>query len=435
MASSLFGGIVSAGSQSRTMANVINGGRTANSRFASGIIALAVLMLISPLVAELPKVVFAATLVVLALKTFDPWSFRLFSMLFFRGAKLRQLLPDLSVVLLVAATLVLVGVFKAVGAGILISVLFFIFRMGKDIIRREYDGTRIRSNVHRSLEEITYLEENGKKIKVFELEGSLFFGTADKIARVIDHAMETQAVYIVVDLRQVSDIDSTGANILVRIRDRCRDKGREMVLSSVNLIRSREALSTSLSIFEGADQDRNRHSYFDTIDDALAWAEDRLLDERFGADRYDKKLPLSELDIVREFSDSECDLFSGYLAEAVYKAGDVILEQGSSGDRIYFLLQGKVQVVIDLRHESGRQKIATLCPGTVFGEMAIIDRGLRSANVVAQTNISCCYLTTSELIRFNREHPELSHKLMIGFSREISRRVRILNRTITELKG
>ena len=151
--SSVFGGIVSAGSQSRAIASHSYGGRTANSRLFSGIFALAVLLVISPMISKLPKVVLAGMLVVLALRSFDAWGFNLVSLLLSKKAKIKQVLSDLIVVIAVTAILLVFGAFEAVAVGLFISVIFFIFRMGKDIIRREYNASRIRSNVHRSLEE------------------------------------------------------------------------------------------------------------------------------------------------------------------------------------------------------------------------------------------------------------------------------------------
>lgn len=435
--SSLFGGIVSAGSQSRAMANFSYGGRTANSRLFSGLFALAILLFISPLLAKLPKVVLAATLVVLAFRIFDAWSFNVLSLLISKEIRIKQVISDVLVVVLVAGTLVFVGVFEAVGTGIFISILLFIFRMGKNVIRREYNGKRIRSNVHRTLEEITCLEKHGHKIMVYELEGSLFFGTADKVAATIEKILETDVDYIIVDLRRVSDIDSTGAQILVRMMDRCRDMNKHMMLSSINSIRNSDALSTSLSILKDqcVENDHYRHCYIETIDDALGWAEDRLLAQHFGEDRYDKKMPLSGIDVLSKFSKSDLNILNPYLVEAVYNTNDVILEQETPGEQVYFIVQGKVQIIIDLPNRVGKNKIATLCPGTVFGEMAIIDRGAHSANVVAETDVICYYLTNAALHRLNQEQPELAHQLMIGFARELSKRIRIANRITTELKG
>jgi CRP-like cAMP-binding protein len=123
------------------------------------------------------------------------------------------------------------------------------------------------------------------------------------------------------------------------------------------------------------------------------------------------------------------------MIEAVYRAGEVILEQGTPGEQIYFIIRGKTQIIVDLPDGTTRHKIATFCPGTVFGEMAIIDRGVHSANVVAETEVTCLYLTHVQLHRLNQEQPELAHQLMIGLARELSKRIRIANRITTELKG
>ena len=435
LVSSVFGGIVSAGSQSRAIASHSYGGRTANSRLFSGIFALAVLLVISPMISKLPKVVLAGMLVVLALRSFDAWGFNLVSLLLSKKAKIKQVLSDLIVVITVTAILVVFGAFEAVAVGLFISVIFFIFRMGKDIIRREYNASRIRSNVHRSLEEIEYLEANGNKIKVFELEGSLFFGTADRIADAIDKALETEIEYIVVDLRKVSDVDSTGANILIRIRENCKDKNRHFILSSISMVRNGDPLSAALSISHNNGSGDDGSYDFETIDEALGWAEDRLLEKHFGQDRYNERMSLSQLDVLDAFSENELVVLNGYLSEAAYNEEDVVFRQNMPSDRMYFLVQGMVDIVVDLPQGQGREKIARLCPGTVFGEMAIIDRGLRSANVMVETHAVCWHLTNSELGRLNKEQPELAHKLLIGISRELSKRVRISNRIATELKA
>ena len=210
-----------------------------------------------------------------------------------------------------------------------------------------------------------------------------------------------------------------------------------MILSSISLMRNSDALSTSLSIVENqsVEKDRYHDCYIETIDDALGWAEDKLLAEHFGEDRYGKKIPLAALDVVSGFSETELNILGQYVVEAVYEVGDIILEQGTPGEQIYFIVQGQVQVVVDLPDGSEKNKIATLCPGTIFGEMAVIDQGLHSANVVSETDVICYYLANIELNRLNQEQSEIAHKLMIGFARELSKRIRIANRITTELNG
>ena len=68
---------------------------------------------------------------------------------------------------------------------------------------------------------------------------------------------------------------------------------------------------------------------------------------------------------------------------------------------MYFLVQGTVSIVIDVPQRMGRKKIAMLCPGTIFGEMAIIDHGVRSASVVVEPPAICYKLSNADLFRLS----------------------------------
>ena len=56
---------------------------------------------------------------------------------------------------------------------------------------------------------MSVLAEYGGKIAVFELEGALFFGTAEKLAHEIEATVEQGVNYVILDLRRLTDIDST----------------------------------------------------------------------------------------------------------------------------------------------------------------------------------------------------------------------------------
>ena len=91
-----------------------------------------------------------------------------------------------------------------------------IVKMGTSVIRREYTAELVRSNRVRDRRQITVLNENRAAINVFELQGPIFFGSADRLAQILEARMAV-ATYCILDMKQVTEIDSTGAHILVRL--------------------------------------------------------------------------------------------------------------------------------------------------------------------------------------------------------------------------
>ena len=124
-----------------------------------------------------------------------------------------------------------------------------------------------------------------------------------------------------------------------------------------------------------------------------------------------------------------------YLETVKHSPGEVIFRQGDKGDRLCILARGRVDIVIDLPDGKAQKKLLSLCAGTIFGEMAIIDKGPRAASVVPSTDITTHHLLESELSRLRKDYPELEHRLSMGLAKELSKRLRIANRVITEHKS
>ncbi|HBK76069.1 MAG TPA: cyclic nucleotide-binding domain-containing protein [Gammaproteobacteria bacterium] len=431
--SSLFGGLAVAGDQTATTEMFQFGGSTLYARLFAGLVALAVVLFLGPVLSPVPRVVLAGILVIVALQGVNRWSLTLLPKLRERQDR-GQVVSDLVVVVLVACVFVFIDILVAISIGVLISIIFFVVRMSKDIVRREYNASRIRSNVYRPDKDIIYLEQNGDKIQVYELEGSLFFGTADKVANTIEDSLSENIDTVIVDLGHVADVDSTGAQILLRIRDRCLAKDKKLLLSSLDLIRDNEVLSTALSVSNSTPHPDQSY-VFKTIDDALARAEDWLLDKAFGINREQHVLSLNETDLLQDYSSQEIAVLAAYLEQHEHDQGEVILHQGEAGDRLCILIRGRVDVVIDLPGQGGEKKLLSLCAGTIFGEMAIIDRKPRAANVVANTTVTAMHLRDEALSRLRKEYPELDHRLSMGIASELSKRLRIANRVITEHKS
>ena len=130
---------------------------------------------------------------------------------------------------------------------------------------------------------------------------------------------------------------------------------------------------------------------------------------------------------------SELPELSEYLKVEAFENGEVVCQQGEAGDRVHFIERGRARVSFRPSHAEEETTLGTLCPGTMFGEMSILDRRPRSATVRAEGDLSCKVLHLGDFDRLCRDRPELALKLLRGMGQELSKRIRIGNRIASEL--
>ena len=80
-------------------------------------------------------------------------------------------------------------------------------------------------------------------------------------------------------------------------------------------------------------------------------------------------------------------------------------------------------------------RLATFSAGTVFGELALLDPGPRSASVEADQELTCYVLTEEAFEQLRKDHPHIAITLLTNLGRELSRRLRRANGTIYQLEG
>lgn len=99
---------------------------------------------------------------------------------------------------------------------------------------------------------------------------------------------------------------------------------------------------------------------------------------------------MKSIELFKGLNDSQLERLVAISRRESFNAGDVILRQDSPGDRMYIIAQGQVEIsVLDVK---GKSRLAVyLGQGQVFGEVALLDYGSRSATVTADEDNTVVY--------------------------------------------
>lgn len=121
-----------------------------------------------------------------------------------------------------------------------------------------------------------------------------------------------------------------------------------------------------------------------------------------------KKVPL-----LAGLGDRELQRLAGQLHERKFPAGSTAVSEGATGTGFFVIAEGEAEV------EIGGQVRSKLGAGDYFGEMALIDEGIRSASIKAVTDLTCYGMTPWEFKPFVDEHSEVAWTLLQNMTRRL----------------
>ena len=128
-------------------------------------------------------------------------------------------------------------------------------------------------------------------------------------------------------------------------------------------------------------------------------------------------------------TDEDLTVIDPMLKEEHFEVGEFIITEGDSGNRLYFLNSGRVEVLKDTPSPDGpvRERIAELGPGDTFGEMEIIDIQPRAASARVLTDAETLSMSSHDLYHLYKTCPHAHTIIVLNLAREISRRLRTMD--------
>lgn len=251
--SALFGGIPATGAIARTAANVKNGGRTPVSGMVHSVVVLVILVVLMPYASLIPMPTIAAILFIVA---YNMCGWRNIRSMIRTAPK-----SDIAVLLVTLLLTVVFDLVVAIGAGLVLTALFFMKRMADvteahtwvDLDDEDTDPDNIR------------LKKIPERTRVFEINGPMFFAASDKYRYLMD---DRDIDVLCIRMRNVPAVDASGAEVLADIVKRCEKERVKVVFSHVN--------EQPMSVMKkaGLIETVGQENFCDHIDTALARAQE-----------------------------------------------------------------------------------------------------------------------------------------------------------------
>lgn len=285
-----------------------------------------------------------------------------------------------------------------------------------NIVRRSYRGGGVSSKRLRGARERKALDSSGHQIIAYELQGGLYFATAEQLVRRIVED-SPQSTYIILDGRRISRADQSALMLLRDLNLTLAEDGKMLVLADL----SDQVKTDWLALSGGGRPDL----CFVDVDAAFEFCENKvILQVDPGAIAGEALLALCDMDILRGFSAEEIGKLEPFIATSSYAAGASIIREGDAADRLYLLASGSASVDIVLDDAKRRVRLAAFRPGVAFGEFALFDGGRRVANVIAETPAVCYVLDFASLERLEATEPKLYRRVLFALGRLLTDRLR-----------
>ena len=146
---------------------------------------------------------------------------------------------------------------------------------------------------------------------------------------------------------------------------------------------------------------------------------------------------LKQSDIFYQFTPTQLELVGNLCQEVVYNSGEIVFQENSSSKELYVIVQGAVDILINRNTTGDLEKketvVARLRRGQSFGEVALVDEGLRSASArSAQKDTRLLVIQRDKLIMLCETYPQLGYRLMYNLAADLAMKIRNTDLRIRE---
>ena len=382
-----------------------------------------------------PKMIFGGLLMYLGLSLLEEWLYNAW----FTFSRL-----DFVIIFSILVVIATAGFLQGVTLGVALAVVLFAVNYSRiNVVKHAFSGADYQSRVTRRSAYRRILEEHGAEIRILQLQGFIFFGTAntlfERVRRRIEDSDAPELCFIVLDFRQVMGLDSTATLSFTKMKRLAQAREIALVLTNPPETHALPEQDRSVARFfaqlgkagQNAPDDPVR--IFPDLDRGLEWCENQIL-LRAGVDPHDdtESLRSQICAIVPDVTQLEGLL--PYFERMEVEAGSYLMKQGEQPEALYFIESGQVTTHIE-HPDRSPVRLETMRGGRVVGEIGFYLDTPRTASVVVDTPSTIHRLSKQALKQMEREAPDAASALQQGVFRLVSERSFHLINTLNALQS
>lgn len=149
---------------------------------------------------------------------------------------------------------------------------------------------------------------------------------------------------------------------------------------------------------------------------------------------------LQKISLFQDLEEKEIQQVVNCTTPRNFQAGEVILQEGETGDSLFIMCQGEVEITktltLVLEKDTPKEKVMIRLraeDGVCFGEMALLENEARSATVTALSGCNLLELHRQEFMALIQENPQMGLKILLRLAQVLSRYLRKSNQDVIKL--
>jgi SulP family sulfate permease len=426
MAASIVGGVPGSGTMGASLVNLSSGARTWRSALLAGGFSLLAFLLLSGLIAWVPIAALAGILMVIGFRMIDRSS-----LAFFYTPATRL---DFLVILAVILVAVFGDLITASAVGVALAIILFIREQTRSsVVRNRIEGQEIISKRTRPELEPGDAVADASNMVVFELQGSLFFGTANQLQAALEPEASVRK-YLVLSMRRVQSLDVTATHVLEQIKDTLEQHNGYLVFCDIP-----KGLPSGLKMKRflkdtGVVRPTNSAFAFRQLDDALEWIESQEMADKTAQPSDSMPVELADMPFLAGCSAEAMAALAAAVELRLVKAGKRVFKKGGDSDSLYFLRRGVVKLTVPI-HKKESYHLATCGPGDLIGAKGFIEVHRQAMDALALTDADVYVLTRDQFEVLAVDYGDVAVALMGRLARDLANRLQAAITEVQVLRG